>query len=315
MRLREAVACVVFGAAASGMTQTPGSIVGEASPMIRIRGVFHPADGGPASGAESVTFSVYGEEYGGAAPLWRETQTVSVLPDGEYSAVLGVGAAGLPPDVIDPNEPRWVGVRFNRAGEREQARYPLPPGLGRRRLTPAEEIALGGVGLAFVSVVVTIFSARFQAKRDWLLNSENLVTTWVDRFNSGEWEERRCKFMKLLLLPDGAPERTLIGNYGFGVLGFFEHMGHLAKRGAIDVLMIHNKFAWEIVCYYQLVRSGRDILAQIRNRHEDHTLYTEMTWLNDEMVKTYRRLGTEVFDAKGRVKWMDDFILQETTLR
>jgi hypothetical protein len=174
-------------------------------------------------------------------------------------------------------------------------------------------IAISGAGAALIGVFVTLLAAWWQGRKQWLLNSANLVTSLVDRSNSPDWEARRVKFINLLLAP--VTERTLMGNYGFGVLGFYENIGYLVHCGALDLGMVHNKFGWDIVCYYQLIRGEKDLLAEVRGQHNDNSLYMQLEWLNQAMVEQYRKLGTKVYDAKGRVFWMDDFIMQETRLQ
>jgi membrane dipeptidase len=192
----------------------------------------------------------------------------------------------------------------------EQISRTRPNSEGVRTMPNVDPTAL----VALIGVFASLAVAAWQIRRQWLLNSANLVTLLVDRFNSPDWEAKRVKFTSLLLKPSDDPGRTLLGNYGYGVLGFYEHIGHLVRRGAVDLFMIHNKFAWEIVCYYQLIRSEKDLLGEVRDRHNDKTQYMELEWLNRAMVKKYRHLGTDVYDDQGRVRWMDDFIKQETTL-
>ncbi|HJZ78109.1 MAG TPA: hypothetical protein VKE51_40560 [Vicinamibacterales bacterium] len=88
-------------------------------------GSFHPADGLPMAPVETVTLAVYREEEGGI-PLWEESQNVVVNGDGRYNVLLGAASTeGLPLDLFTTGEPRWLGVRFNRAGEQEQRRVQL----------------------------------------------------------------------------------------------------------------------------------------------------------------------------------------------
>ncbi|HJZ78104.1 MAG TPA: hypothetical protein VKE51_40535, partial [Vicinamibacterales bacterium] len=69
-----------------------------------------------------MTFAIYADETGGD-PLWQETQNVTVMSDGQYSALLGSASSdGLPLDVFKSTADRWLGVRVERVGEREQAR-------------------------------------------------------------------------------------------------------------------------------------------------------------------------------------------------
>jgi hypothetical protein len=51
---------------------------------------------------------------------------VVVTRDGRFNALLGSAAPdGLPVDLFSSGQPRWLGVRFNRAGEAEQPRVQL----------------------------------------------------------------------------------------------------------------------------------------------------------------------------------------------
>ena len=187
-------------------------------------------------------------------------------------------------------------------------------------MTFSEAVSTAGVLVTLLTICATVWAAIHQAKKSWLIGAATLTTALVDKFNTQVWgEHRRVKFVKLLLKPDDDPHRTLIGNYGFGVLGFYEHIGYLVRCGALDKMMIHNKFAWELVCYYQLVRQGptlqgRDLLTEMRKHQSDKTQYMEFAYLNDEMIKLYRHLGTDPYAPTGRIRWMDDFIAQESTL-
>ena len=59
--------------------------------IVRVTSTFHPADGRPPAAVETMTLSIYAEETGGV-PLWQETQTVSVNPDGRFTAAPGIDA-------------------------------------------------------------------------------------------------------------------------------------------------------------------------------------------------------------------------------
>ncbi len=56
--------------------------------LINVTGVFRPANGQPAGGAETVTLSIYADQQGGT-PLWQETQTVALDAEGRYALLLG----------------------------------------------------------------------------------------------------------------------------------------------------------------------------------------------------------------------------------
>ena len=70
-----------------------------------------------------VTFAIYRQQEGGA-PVWLETQNVSVDATGHYSVLLGsTQAEGLPTDLFSAQEERWLGVKAE--GRPEQPRVML----------------------------------------------------------------------------------------------------------------------------------------------------------------------------------------------
>jgi hypothetical protein len=92
---------------------------------MHMTGVFVPADGQPAGSVETVTIGIYAQEQGGA-PLFEETQQVTVDSSGRYSILLGATRPdGLPLDLFASGEARWLARRFERGGEREQTRVLL----------------------------------------------------------------------------------------------------------------------------------------------------------------------------------------------
>ena len=92
--------------------------------LINITGVFRPADGQPPAAVETVTLAIYADEQGGA-PLWQETQTVTLDDRGRYALLLGATSGGIPPEIFGSTAPHWLGTRFERPGEVEGARVRL----------------------------------------------------------------------------------------------------------------------------------------------------------------------------------------------
>ena len=89
--------------------------------LIRYSGVLK--DASPASTAVGVTFAIYKQQEGGA-PIWMETQNVTLGRDGQYSVLLGsTTATGLPNDLFSQQEERWLGVQVQ--GQPEQPRVLL----------------------------------------------------------------------------------------------------------------------------------------------------------------------------------------------
>jgi hypothetical protein len=93
--------------------------------LIKLNGTLQDAEGYSPTGTVGIMFSVYRESTGGA-PLWQETQNVSVDQQGHFEVVLGVTKnEGVPLDIFTGAESRWLGVRPIIPGEVEQPRVLL----------------------------------------------------------------------------------------------------------------------------------------------------------------------------------------------
>lgn len=122
--VRAAIAALCLCAAALEAYAQPAAPVPVASTsrLIRVDGVFAPADGLAPAAVELVTLTLYASA-SDASPLWQETQEVRVDAAGHYAVFLGATAAdGLPVSLFASGEPRWLGLAFARPGEQEQAR-------------------------------------------------------------------------------------------------------------------------------------------------------------------------------------------------
>lgn len=91
--------------------------------LVKFGGNVKDLNGKPLTGTAGVTFALYKDDQGGA-PLWIETQNVSLDSSGHYSVMLGATKAdGLPTDLFTSGEARWLGVQPE--GQAEQPRVLL----------------------------------------------------------------------------------------------------------------------------------------------------------------------------------------------
>jgi hypothetical protein len=91
--------------------------------LIKFAGSATSAEGKALNGTVGITFAVYQDQQGGA-PLWMETQNVTLDRSGHYSALLGATKPdGLPMDLFTSGEARWLGASMN--GGEEQPRVLL----------------------------------------------------------------------------------------------------------------------------------------------------------------------------------------------
>ena len=92
--------------------------------FIRYNGtVLQPKSAAVSSPIVGVTFAIYKQQEG-SAPMWLETQNVTLDATGRYSVLLGsTSPTGLPSDLFSPQEPRWLAVKVE--GQSEQPRVLL----------------------------------------------------------------------------------------------------------------------------------------------------------------------------------------------
>ncbi|MCC6991174.1 MAG: tail fiber domain-containing protein [Acidobacteria bacterium] len=118
-------ACLAaLAAPGTGAAQPPVAAAQASVPrVVRLDGVFVPAEGTTATAMETVTLSLHDAASGGTL-LWEEVQIVPVGQDGRYTAYLGATRPeGLPAATLGGDLPRWLGVRFARGGD--EPRVPL----------------------------------------------------------------------------------------------------------------------------------------------------------------------------------------------
>ncbi len=91
--------------------------------LVKFSGSVKDLDGKPLTGITGLTFALYQSDLGGA-PLWIETQNVSLDSTGHYSVMLGATKPeGVPADLFTSSEARWMGVQPD--GQAEQPRVLL----------------------------------------------------------------------------------------------------------------------------------------------------------------------------------------------
>jgi len=121
-----AMACLLQSAllsAQEAQPSTPSAAAASVPRLIRIAGSLRDGGGNPLSGNTRITFALY-QNQTDQAPLWQETQTVSLAGDGRYSILLGATLEeGLPLGIFAAGEAHWLGVSPD--GQPEQPRILL----------------------------------------------------------------------------------------------------------------------------------------------------------------------------------------------
>jgi predicted DNA-binding transcriptional regulator len=168
------------------------------------------------------------------------------------------------------------------------------PGLFNE-LSPSELAAWVTVIVTSLGVIVALGGVWWQVKRQWLLHSANLVTQLDDRWNSPEWRVHRQHCAELLAdHHSGAKDLDLTES--FPVLSFFENLAYLVRRGAIDRMMVWNKFGWYVVGYHLALKTPKNAIQDIRLKESDPTLWEEFEWFCQESVRIYKLKGVRIDD-------------------
>ena len=152
--------------------------------------------------------------------------------------------------------------------------------------------------VAVLGVIASVSSVAIQLRRQRLLNSAAMVTEFVDKYDLPQMREDRRQLGVMLLrhlevgdgrMPEYAP-----------VLGFFENIGYLARRGVLDIGMLHNKFGFAITRWHAALRRRGDIVQAYRDKLDEQTVFCEIDWLCEAFAKIDRRLGSA---AGTRSRW------------
>jgi hypothetical protein len=172
--------------------ETASSAAAKSVPKVmRVTGVFVPANGQPAGPVETVTVAIYAEETGGT-PLWQETQSVAVDERGRYSLLLGAAHADGIPAAVFRSGARWMGTLFERAGEAEarvaltSVPYALHASdadtLGGR---PASDYALAGGGRDRAAGSTTDQESAVAGPNTVLPGATNFISKYVNATDVG----------------------------------------------------------------------------------------------------------------------------------
>src|SRR6266545_1007636 len=176
-------------------------------------------------------------------------------------------------------------------------------------MTSTEWAAWGAVLAALLSIVASLVVVYWQNKKQWLLHSASMVTTLLEEFESEDFELKRRRCAELAERHLSGKQATLLKHYGFGVLGFFEHVGHLVRRHALDEEMVWNRLGWEIAGYYEALSSPPSLIAELRENHP--SIFTEFEWLHRKMLVYFSKHGDRVYDSNHKLVWMQKFLEQE----
>jgi hypothetical protein len=157
---------------------------------------------------------------------------------------------------------------------------------------------VGSMGTIF-GVLFGLLGIWWQLKKQWLLNSANFISGLAIEFSSDTWIAHRKKSADKVKLHYENQAATL--SRDIPILGFFENIGYMVRRGALDKEMVWNKFGWYVVRYYIGLTYKVDLIEQARTKEADKTLWMETEYLYIEMLNLYKNHGVTVIIADAIV--------------
>lgn len=192
-----------------------------------------------------------------------------------------------------------------------------------------------------VGVIVSLLGLIWQVRKQRLQHSADIITSLTERYESGSMRAYRKQFATVLINERNPSENELekmragyfsksLGFADLPVLGFFENLALLTRKGVIDKEMVWCKFGGRVAGWYQ---STEKLINQARMNLKDPTLWEEFEWLYKRTSKTHwfiQRINKPMF-LRGMVfsmsqiapivkgnkmteKEIEDFLKQESNL-
>lgn len=90
--------------------------------FVKFNGTVRNGTDVPGPGVFAIRFVIYGVSTGGT-PLWQEVQNARIDEQGHYEVMLGTASSeGIPSELFNSGEPRWLGAQLLLPGREEQPR-------------------------------------------------------------------------------------------------------------------------------------------------------------------------------------------------
>ena len=135
---------------------------------------------------------------------------------------------------------------------------------------------------SWVLVVGTLVILYWQTRQTQQLHSANAVMALRDRFDAPRSRRARRELASALLA--GTEELPNIE-----VPLFFELLGVLTHRGALDEELVWHAFGGWVSNYFYALRHPIDRVARSRKLFSDPLIFGEFEWLSEEMLRIDRR--------------------------
>ena len=151
-------------------------------------------------------------------------------------------------------------------------------------------LALVATWVVVVGVLLLWFWQSRQSRR---LESSRALLDLKDRFDGPTMRASRRALASDLL------DRSISEVTTVDVPVFFELIGALTRRGALDETLVWSVFGGWITNYYYALRHPVDYIGRSREAFGDPSLFGEFEWLNDRMLREDARHRASATTARA----------------
>ena len=137
--------------------------------------------------------------------------------------------------------------------------------------------------LALVGTLIAIYQIWADRRTTRFTIGVGLLTDLFDRFNEENMWKKRSKASKFLIEKSDQTQFSEKDDPDVDdILDFFEMIGLLVKRGALDPTMVWNTFFYCFFGYYHGAKNYMDACIETK---DDQTLWENVIFLYNQLIK------------------------------
>jgi len=160
------------------------------------------------------------------------------------------------------------------------------------------------------TIGVGAWSIRWQVRRQWLAHSAALLMSLEEQFRSKELiEGRRALAHKIQVEIRKSSQGSALPGY-WPALSFFDDLGAMVHRKAIDEELVWDRFNWRITRCYIALKGETNLLENTRTFYKEPFMYSRFEWLAERMLECYKSKGISI----NRDSAAAEYIEQESAL-
>jgi len=154
---------------------------------------------------------------------------------------------------------------------------------------------------AVIGVVISIYKINSESKRFRFALGIDTILKMDERFNSEEMKKIRQVAAKSL--------RDQTNTDVEDVLDFFETIGMLTHKGALDEEMVWNTFYYWVIRYWYAAKEYIET-----KRKEDPSIYSELIYLKERLIDIEKKkhLNAKIEFTKNEI---EEFLTEETEIK